>query len=134
MKARKTTQRQAIMRALERTGRPMGPREVLDAARVDAPELGIATVYRNLKNLLEARKLQLVQIPGQSPRYELFGKEHHHHFRCRSCDQVFEVEGCPGDLAALAPKGFSVEDHEVVLYGRCATCVKPTPQSHRRSR
>ena len=28
-----------------------------------------------------------------------------------------------GDLAALAPPGFAVEDHDLILYGRCKECV-----------
>jgi len=122
---RNTVQRHAILRAFGRLDRPLGPREVLDAARAEAPGLGIATVYRNLKSLASDGHLKTVEIPGQPPRYELVGKEHHHHFRCRSCDQVYEVDGCPGNIQPLVPKGFTLEDHEVVLYGRCATCTKP---------
>ena len=34
-------------------------------------------------------------------RYEMT-KPHHHHFKCRTCDGVFEIAGCPGDLKKLA--------------------------------
>jgi Fur family ferric uptake transcriptional regulator len=39
---------------------------------------------------------------------------------------VFDVHRCPGDLAALAPPGFSVDHHEITLYGRCAECRRAT--------
>jgi Fur family ferric uptake transcriptional regulator len=32
------------------------------------------------------------------------------------------VPGCPGDLHRLAPRGFTVEQHDVTLYGRCRDC------------
>ena len=121
---RDTQQRRAIVRVLERAGRPLSPREVLRAAATAAPTLGIATVYRTLKALTHAGRINPVRIPGQSPRYEPAGKRHHHYFRCRRCDQVFEIAGCPGNLDPLLPKGFILEDHEVVLYGLCATCGK----------
>jgi Fur family ferric uptake transcriptional regulator len=35
---------------------------------------------------------------------------------------VFDVHECPGDLAGLAPPGFSVARHEITLYGRCSDC------------
>jgi Fur family ferric uptake transcriptional regulator len=50
-------------------------------------------------------------------------KEHHHHFHCRRCDKVFEIEDCPGSLRHLAPAGFQAERHEIILYGLCAGCA-----------
>ena len=120
---RDTRQRQAIRRAIEEVGRPLSPREVLDAASAYHAGLGIATVYRNLKALVEEGALAQVELPGEPPRYEATGKRHHHHFHCRACDRVYELEGCPDGLRSLTPAGFSLESHEVVLYGRCAACV-----------
>lgn len=120
---RNTRQRMAVRRALEANRTPMRAQEIHgDAARV-VPGIGLATVYRALKSLIESGEVVTVELPGDTPRYELAHPHHHHHFRCRSCGRVFEVEGCPGDLAALAPQGFSVDGHEVVLYGRCAGCT-----------
>lgn len=47
---------------------------------------------------------------------------HHHFFHCETCDAVFPVEGCSGDVEQLAPANFTVRRHEVVLYGRCDEC------------
>ena len=120
---RNTRQREAIRQVFDDTDRPLGPHEVLDAAQAYVPALGIATVYRNLKGLVEEGHLQLVELPGESPRYERTGKHHHHHFHCRHCGRVYEVHGCPGDLRHLLPPGFVLDEHEVVLYGRCAACL-----------
>lgn len=119
---RATRQRAAIAEALKRANRPVSPRELLEEARTAVPTLGPATVYRTLRAMVEEGAAVAVELPGEPPRYELAHLGHHHHFRCRACDRVFEVEGCPGDLAALAPAGFRVEAHEVVLFGRCAAC------------
>ncbi len=108
---------------LEVSGAPMRAQEIQDAADRGAPGIGLATVYRALKWLIHSGDVVLVELPGDTPRYELAHQHHHHHFSCRSCGRVFEVDGCPGDLAKLAPQGFAVESHEVVLYGRCAGCV-----------
>lgn len=120
---RNTRQRQAIRDALEAAGRPLSPLEVLEAAREAVPGIGLATVYRNLKVLADEQWIAQVDLPGDSPRYEVAGKDHHHHFRCRGCGGVFEVEGCPGDLRTMVPKGFRLEGHEVILFGRCAACM-----------
>ena len=107
----------------EDAGRPLGPAEVLEAGREHVEGLGIATVYRTIASLVEAEWLIPVELPGEPPRYEVAGQAHHHHFRCRGCDRVFEIHGCPGSLEHLAPKGFRLERHEVVLYGLCGTCA-----------
>lgn len=122
---RNTRQRSAIRDAIARADRPLLPQEVLDAAQQEVPGLGIATVYRNLKALVEEGELQAVHLPGENPRFERVGHQHHHHFQCRQCQRVFDVHACPGDLGQLAPKGFTVEHHDLTLYGRCSDCAAP---------
>lgn len=120
---RNTRQRTAIREVIADAARPLLPQEVLDAAQTQAPGMGMATVYRNLKALLENGEVQLVNLPGENPRYELADRTHHHHFQCRQCQRVFDVDACPGNLASLAPAGFTVEDHELTLYGHCNECA-----------
>lgn len=120
---RSTRQRRAIQKAFERASRPLGPKEVHDAAVDEVPGLGIATVYRTIKELVDLGGIVPVDLPGESTRYELSGKHHHHHFRCRSCDRVFEIEACIQNFRADVPAGFRLEDHEIVLYGLCAECA-----------
>ena len=112
---RNTRQRSAIRDAIAQADRPLLPQEVLEHAQRDAPGLGIATVYRKLKSLVEDGELQAVHLPGENPRYELAGHHHHHHFQCTRCQRVFDVHACPGDLSRLAPRGFTVEDHDLTL-------------------
>lgn len=120
---RDTQQRRAIRAAFEEAARPLSPQEVLDIAKRRSPGLGIATVYRTIKTLGEIGLLTQVDLPGETPRFEITGKTHHHHFHCRQCDRVYELEGCPEGLARMTPDGFALEAHEVVLYGRCASCA-----------
>jgi Fur family ferric uptake transcriptional regulator len=119
---RNTRQREAIRQAMEAAGRPLSPQEVRLAAQRIVPRLGIATVYRCLKELVETRWAVPVELPGEPARYERAGKAHHHHFRCRSCERVYEVEGCAYAGKAAVPPGFRIESHEVILYGVCARC------------
>ena len=127
MLTRHTSQRDAIRSAFESTDRPLSHQEVLGLAQVRVPGLGIATVYRNINALVEEGWLAPVVLPGEPARYETAGKHHHHHFHCRRCDRVYEVEGCPGNIKPLVPRGFLLEDHEIVLYGLCAECRKRRP-------
>ena len=120
---RNTRQRGAIRRVFQRADRPLSTAEVLDGARSEVNGLGLATVYRNIRTLLDEGWLVPVELPGDAPRYELQGTAHHHHYHCRACDRLFEVPGCVSTLSQLAPKGFRTAGHELVLYGTCADCL-----------
>jgi Fur family transcriptional regulator, ferric uptake regulator len=117
---RATRQRDAIKAVIQAAKRPLSPGEVLDGARGVVRALGIATVYRNLKLLVAEGLVQVINLPGESPRYEMRESAHHHHFQCTTCRRVYDVPGCPGDLRRLAPRGFRVDHHDVTLYGRCS--------------
>lgn len=120
---RTTRQRGAILHALEHADRPLSASEVLALARSRVPGLGLATVYRTIDSLVDAGALKPVDIPGKAPRYEVAGKDHHHHFLCKRCHRVFEVHGCPGNIDAHLPRGFTLEGHELTLFGLCAACT-----------
>jgi len=119
---RKTSQRDAIRRAIEEAGRPLTPQEILEAAREHVPGTGIATVYRAVKDLLDERWLQPVDLPGEPSRYEVANLPHHHHFHCRQCGRVFDIHHCIGDFKKMTPKGFVLESHELTLRGLCQAC------------
>ncbi len=119
---RQTQQKAAIHDAFASSGRPLSPQEALEVAQAFVPGLGIATVYRAIKRFLADGVLVPVELPGAPSRYELAGLDHHHHFFCRACDKVFDVEGCPPRVSELTPDGFELEAHEIVLHGRCAVC------------
>ena len=62
---RNTRQKDAIRAAFVETGRPLSPEEALSYAQRSVPEVSIATVYRNLKTMLEEGWLTAVQLPGE---------------------------------------------------------------------
>lgn len=126
---RTSRQRNAVQNAIEQAGQPLLPPEILALAQAQQPSLGIATVYRNLKILVDAGEVKTVDLPGEPTRYESAHHGHHHHFHCGSCHQVFDVPGCPPNLEKLAPKGFKVARHEITLYGTCAQCRKAARNS-----
>ncbi|MGE0430787.1 MAG: Fur family transcriptional regulator [Planctomycetota bacterium] len=123
MQTRNTRQRDAIRDVLLAAEGPLSPPEVLERARKEQPGLGIATVYRTLKMLLDEGALHAVNLPGDAARYEVQNKPHHHYFQCQDCGVVLNVYACPSGLKALAPKGCVVETHEVWLAGKCAECA-----------
>jgi Fur family ferric uptake transcriptional regulator len=127
---RVTTQRKAIMQALESAPGPLTPQELLARASEQGESLGLATVYRNLSLLERNGDIMPVRLPGESTRYEPVRHGHHHHFQCRQCEVVFEF-AAPCPVAALQgatlPGGFQVTDHALTFYGSCPACSELGP-------
>ncbi len=120
---RKTKQRNAILATLAAENRPLSTQEILENAQKKVPNLGIATVYRAVREFVDAGQITAINLPGDpSQRYEIKGKHHHHHFWCRACGKLFELEGCSGKLNIKTPKGFKTELHEVIFRGLCPKC------------
>jgi Fur family transcriptional regulator, ferric uptake regulator len=122
---RNTRQREAILEVIQAAEGPLNVAAILERCRASVPRLGLATVYRTIGLLREAGSIIEVLLPGQEPHFEPAHRGHHHHFCCRTCNRVFELETCPVGIPAgtVLPGGFQVEDHHLTLYGLCATCV-----------
>lgn len=114
---RDTRQRHAIKRALEEAGRPLGPKEILASASRDVPNLGIATVYRNIKTMVEQGELEPVDLPGQAPRYQKPSDKPQHLFICEKTDSVYTIEPEISSLDPKLPEGFKADRVQVIVYG-----------------
>lgn len=119
---RNTRQKDAIRSALLTANRPLSTDEILALAQAEVSGISIATVYRSVLTLVEENWLVPVELPGEARRYEVAGKDHHHHFRCNVCGRVFELDGCSIGLKPKLPRGFRATGHEFFIYGQCAAC------------
>lgn len=119
---RNTKQKDAIRSAFHLADRPLSPEEVLAAVREEGFGISLATVYRNINAFVQDGWLATIAIPGQPARYEVAGKEHHHHFQCTVCGKLYELQGCTFHGKPKLPRGFSATSHEYFVYGVCADC------------
>ena len=119
---RNTSQRKAIQEVFLQDDRPLGVKEILNIGRHEVDTLNQATVYRNLKILVQKGWLRKVYHPKLGILYERADKDHRHHFHCRSCDRLFEIPCCTLNEKAFTPPGFITEGHQVFLFGLCTSC------------
>ncbi len=96
--------------------------EVLGLAKHYFAKLGIATVYRNIRLLLEERWLIAVEIPGAHTRYEVSGKSPHGYFYCTMCQKLYALSSCEMPTSVKLPSGCTITNHMLVVYGRCDSC------------
>lgn len=121
---RRTTQREAITEVIDDAPGPLTVSQIYERSRHATPNLGIATVYRTLKLLLDNRQVHAVVLPDGETRYEKADMEHHCHFHCRTCGEVYNLVVCPVSIpeGTTFPDGFCVDDHELTLHGTCPRC------------
>jgi Fe2+ or Zn2+ uptake regulation protein len=99
---------------------------LIRAARRQLPEVSHQAVYDVLRALTDAGLLRRIQPPGSVARYEARVGDNHHHVVCRSCGAVADVDCATGEAPCLTPSddhGFSIDEAEVVYWGRCPACL-----------
>lgn len=124
-----TGQRAAILDSLiQCSGQHVGIEELFNLVRIKHPEIGLATVYRNMILLDKLGLVHKLDFDDGFSRYELVkpNEDHrHHHLICSSCGCVTEVEEDLLDTLEeqiLIKNNFLVTDHSVQFYGLCSKC------------
>lgn len=122
-----TPRRKAVISLFEYSGACMGPYEVHKKLKNKLPVLGLPTVYRILDELSRAGILIRSLSEDRQLRYMFCAHpyEHHHHFRCRKCKKVEEVDFCnfKGVSEFIENKlNAKIESHQLQIEGLCSKC------------
>ena len=91
--------------------------EILQIASKEVSQMGIATVYRNVKMMLEAGELEAVDIPGQPPRYQYPREGEGHLFIDEERDQVHWIEPKLSSKELKLPRRYRTKRVQVICYG-----------------
>ena len=119
---RKTQQREIIFEIISDAHGPVTVNEILEAAEAKGIQVGIATVYRTVKLLLNSEKIRAVTLPDGQSRYESAELKHHHHFHCNKCGTVIDIHQCCMHLHEDEIEGHLIKSHEITLFGLCKDC------------
>src|SRR5215467_9394255 len=91
-----------------------------------APRVSLATVYRNLRLLVDAGLLG--ELPGPRARFDANTRDHHH-FTCLRCGRIADVEAPVAEphSQALSKRveartGLTITHHRIAFFGRCWKC------------
>ncbi len=92
--------------------------------REDFPNISLATVYRNLKQLVEAGKILELSTGSGKEHYD--GATHcHYHFVCKDCGEVSDLNVEPfKNLEQQLSKdtGNDIDGYSLMFYGTCRNC------------
>ena len=121
---RVTRPRLAVLAAVHE--RPHARTEtVLTDVRAELGAVSHQAVYDVLRVLTDAGLIRRIQPSGSVARYEARVGDNHHHVVCRECGSIADVDCAVGDtpcLTASDDNGFSIDEAEVVYWGRCSSC------------
>ncbi|MCP0887246.1 transcriptional repressor [Ligilactobacillus sp. WILCCON 0076] len=90
------------------------------------PGMSHSTIYRNIREFNEIGIIEMQnKASGACVKYQCdFSNLHHHHFICRNCGKVQEVQMCPMDVFESQLPGCKIEGHRFELYGLCKECAQ----------
>ncbi|MCK4307384.1 transcriptional repressor [candidate division WOR-3 bacterium] len=119
-----TPQRIAIVEFLKKITAHPTVDDIHKAIRRKYPTMSMATVYSTLELLKELGEIQELSIRKRGKACFDSNPKLHHHFLCRKCGKITDVEvDCP-----IIKKGWvdecKVEEAQAYLYGVCSECLK----------
>ncbi|GBO52732.1 transcriptional regulator, FUR family [Pseudanabaena sp. lw0831] len=120
---RVTPQRFAVYaNLLERLDHPTAD-QILNDLNQDAPTSSQATVYLSLQTLCDAGLVREVLLEQGVCRYDA-NVEPHHHFRCRCCGKIEDIEwdAFEGLSFRKLRACLKVDSYEVTVNGVCDRC------------
>jgi Fur family transcriptional regulator, ferric uptake regulator len=135
---KRSEQREVILDTFLRSERHLSVDDLLQLVQKRRPDIGRTTVYRTLKLLQSAGLAQELVLQGQTRFEREYKREHHDHFICKGCGEIFEfssaeIERLQDEIAA--DLGFVIEGHRHQIYGYCRSCTNSaraqTPEAHR---
>lgn len=122
---RPSPQRVAILESLRgRCDHPTAEM-MFEDLRPGMPTLSKTTVLSTMRLLQGAGLIRDVRCEEGELRFD-GNAGFHAHFKCRGCGTLedIEVKGVHQKPYVELPKGFSVDDEQVIYYGFCAKCQK----------
>jgi Fur family transcriptional regulator, stress-responsive regulator len=102
---------------------------IIGVVREDLGEVSHQAVYDVLRALTAAGLVRRIQPTGSVARYEARVGDNHHHVVCRSCGAIADVDcavGATPCLTASDDHSFTIDEAEVIYWGRCPECVAAT--------
>ena len=125
---RYTPQKKVIVEEIFKTRSHFEVENFIDKLRSDDHKFSRATVYRTIKQLLDAGLIQKISTRDGKVFYERnFSKKQHDHLICNVCGKILEIkEDQIGEqLDQMCQQmGFFPEYRSIHIYGVCAKCHK----------
>lgn len=121
---KKSRQREAILKVLKNTSSHPSAEWIYEQVKKEIPNVGLATIYRNLRLLRESGDVIEMHPLHVTAHYDIRTLDHYH-FYCDRCGKVIDIDE-PVDVSLeirIAEKtGLQINHHNLVFSGLCLDC------------
>lgn len=122
---RNTKQKQVIMNYFREfpNAHPCAE-EVYEYVKKEIPTIGIATIYRNLNQMIENNDIRCLLVQKNGSKYDYFAKEHAH-FVCENCGEIINIPYHKFESAQKQMEkemGCTISKKDIVFRGVCQKC------------
>ncbi|MGW7255110.1 Fur family transcriptional regulator [Streptomyces sp. NPDC054834] len=129
---RVTAPRMAMLTAVHESPDHLDADALRERAQRITGRLSLQATYNVLRALTDAGLVRCTQIPGHPARYETERHDNHHHFVCRACGTIRDVECTVGAAPCMEPRlpdEYDTQEAAVTFWGLCPDCraEAPTP-------
>lgn len=129
---RLSTQKKAIAEEIRKTRTHFEVESFIDKIRAKNQKFSRATVYRVIKQLLDAGLIQKISTMDGKVYYERSSAhQQHDHLICNQCGRILEIkdDALETQLLALCKAlNFQPEYRSLHMYGKCSKC-QPTGEN-----
>ena len=118
-----TPQRLIVLKYLDENCTHPTADKIYSDLKSNNPSLSKTTVYNSLITLEQNGIIQSITISGSELRYD-FKHKMHHHFFCKNCGKIFDIDiECP-NIEKMNQFGHQVEEIHGYIKGICKECLK----------
>ena len=115
-------QRELIMDALKSSKEHPTADELYSAVRGNG--ISLATVYRNLNQLVDCGRVMRIAVPHGADRFDPVN-DGHFHMTCEVCGSISDIpqEAVPDICGAVRENtGMDIRSERILFYGVCNAC------------
>jgi Fe2+ or Zn2+ uptake regulation protein len=118
-----TSQRLIVLQYLDKNCTHPTADQIYTDLKTNNPSLSKTTVYNALDALQKHGIIQVITISGSELRYDI-NHGMHHHFYCKKCGNIIDIEiSCP-NVEKMSEYGHKVEEIHGYIKGICKNCLK----------
>jgi len=118
-----TPQRIEVLQYLDKHRTHPTVDEIYSELKEKNPSLSKTTVYNSVEILEKNVLIQSITISGSELRYD-FKEGMHHHFLCKQCGEIIDIDVTCPNLGNMLECGHDVQEVHGYFKGICKKCLK----------
>ncbi|MBE6052824.1 MAG: transcriptional repressor [Clostridium sartagoforme] len=115
-------QRKRIFEFLYNSKEHPSVNDIYSALIEEIPTLSKTTVYNTLNLFIKNKIAESIVIDETEFKYQILDNNRHGHFKCESCNTLYDVDIDVSNLNIDSLKGFDIHEQSFYFKGICKSC------------